>query len=307
VVHTYADLTAVGPGVASDWKLKLIEELYKRTRRYFDSGSLPGSPDDPYTEKKRTQLRENLIKIGAADSCHDMVDKLPLSLFGNSEPAQLASDMQLVNDHFASQDGTLCISRFEERWQSTRYTVIRREDERSIGTFARACGALSASGVTIMRARIEMVGDLAWDDFWVTDLENPASQSPQHRMDEISERVRHFLDSPDEPMPQPRQTWCSQTANEGDSVNVLPKKVMFDNDSVDRYTIISFFAYNEVGLLYRIASTMAELNLVLHFAKIDTHLDQVADVFYVSETDGSRITDRERQQEIRKALLAATS
>ena len=44
VVHTYADLVAVGPGVATDWKVNLIEDLYKRTRRYFDSGSLPGSP-----------------------------------------------------------------------------------------------------------------------------------------------------------------------------------------------------------------------------------------------------------------------
>lgn len=47
VVHTYADLVAVGPGVASDWKVQLIESLYKRTRHYFDSGNLPGSPDDP--------------------------------------------------------------------------------------------------------------------------------------------------------------------------------------------------------------------------------------------------------------------
>jgi [protein-PII] uridylyltransferase len=307
VVHTYADLTAVGPGVATDWKLNLIEELYKRTRRYFDSGSLPGSPDDPETERKRTQLRENLTKINASEFCNEMVENLPLSLLGNSEPAQLAENMQLVSDHFEKEDGTICISRFEERWDTTRYTVIRREGVQSIGTFARACGALSASGVTIMRARIEMVGDLAWDDFWVIDLEHPDSQSPQYRMDAISEKVRHFLDLPDEPMPQPRKTWDSQTANEGDSVYVLPKKVMFDNDSVDRYTIISFFAYNEVGLLYRIATGLAEQKLVLHFAKIDTHLDQVADVFYVSELDGSRITDLERQREIRAALVAATS
>ena len=53
VVHTYADLVAVGPGVATDWKVNLIEDLYKRTRRYFDSGSLPGSPDDPEIELKR--------------------------------------------------------------------------------------------------------------------------------------------------------------------------------------------------------------------------------------------------------------
>ncbi len=126
-------------------------------------------------------------------------------------------------------------------------------------------------------------------------------------MNAICDKVRHYLDSPDEPLPPPRLTWDCHAAKEGDSVYVLPKKVMFDNDSVDRYTIISFFAYNEVGLLYRIAACLAEQRLVLHFAKIDTHLDQVADVFYVSELDGSRITDLERQHEIRAALLVATA
>ncbi len=142
VVHAYADLTAVGPGVASDWKLNLIEELYKRTRRYFDSGSLPGSPNDPETESKRALLRENLTKIEASEFCHEMVERIPLSLLGNSDPDQLAADMQLVGYHFGNEDGTICTSRYEDRWQTTRYTVIRRENEQSIGTFARACGAL---------------------------------------------------------------------------------------------------------------------------------------------------------------------
>ena len=88
---------------------------------------------------------------------------------------------------------------------------------------------------------------------------------------------------------------------------MLPKKVVFDNETVDRYTILSFFAYDEVGLLYRIAATLAEKRVVLHFAKIDTHLDQVADVFYVSEQDGSKLTDPKRQREIRDALLDVAS
>ncbi len=306
VVHTFADLTAVGPGVATDWKLSLIEDLYKRTRRYFDSGSLPGSPNDPETDSKRDQIREHLVALDASEFCHDLIDQLPLSLIGNSEPGELASNMQLVGEHFGNSDSTICTSRFEQRWNSTRYTVVRREDGPSIGTFARACGALSVSGVTIMRARVERVGDLIWDDFWVVDLEYPDTESPQGRMDEISEKIRYYLDSPDEPLPAERQTWGSQSNKEGDSVNVLPKKVVFDNDSVDRYTIISFFAYNQVGLLFRIADALARQRVVLHFAKIDTHLDQVADVFYVSEQDGSRMTDPDRQRQIRGAILAAT-
>ena len=40
---------------------------------------------------------------------------------------------------------------------------------------------------------------------------------------------------------------------------------------------------------------------MLHFAKIDTHLDQVADVFYVTEEDGKQLND-DRQDEVRSGL-----
>ena len=45
------------------------------------------------------------------------------------------------------------------------------------------------------------------------------------------------------------------------------------------------------------------MSLVLHFAKIDTHLDQVADVFYLTEEDGSKLLAEDRKMQIRDALL----
>jgi [protein-PII] uridylyltransferase len=122
-------------------------------------------------------------------------------------------------------------------------------------------------------------------------------------MSQVCENVRRLLESPDEPLPPHRERWSPRTSREPDSVNVLPTKVVFDNQTVDRYTILSYFAYDELGLLYRIASTLAEKQVVLHFAKIDTHLDQVADVFYISEKDGSKLIDAQRQREVRDALL----
>lgn len=319
VVHTYCDLMAVGPGVATDWKLNLIEDLYRRTRRYFDSGNLPGSPDDPEIESKRSQVKQHLEEHDAPEPCHSLLAQMPLSLLVRGEPEHLASEVMMVCDRVRQgEHGALCVARYDPRWKAMRYTVIRREDERTIGTFARATGALSASGLTILRAQIETVGDIVWDDFWTCDPEatsetaegtvdplHDSSVDPEieQKVAEVCKSVCHLLDSPDDPLPRQRKTF--QLNREPDSVNLLPKTVVFDNDTVDRYTILSFFAYNEVGLLHRIADTIAQQELVLYFAKIDTHLDQVADVFYVTEQDGSRITTKERQQQIREALLDA--
>ena len=84
---------------------------------------------------------------------------------------------------------------------------------------------------------------------------------------------------------------------------MLPTKVVFDNETFDRYTILSLFTYDQVGLLYRIAAALADKQIVLHFAKIDTHLDQIADVFYVTER-GRQSDSRSRSvNRIRETLM----
>jgi [protein-PII] uridylyltransferase len=303
IVHTYADLVAVGPEVATEWKVNLIEDLYQRTRRYFDSGNLPGSPDDPEIDSKRAEVRQALDAKSASPDCYQLLNKFPLSLLSRGETGHLADAIEMVIRDLHGDRTTLCTSRYDPRFKATRYTVIRREDERTIGTFARATGALSTSGLAILRAQIEMVGEFAWDDFWVSDPGSADGPATPSRMSQVCENVRRLLESPDEPLPPHRERWSPRTSREPDSVNVLPTKVVFDNQTVDRYTILSYFAYDELGLLYRIASTLAEKQVVLHFAKIDTHLDQVADVFYISEKDGSKLIDAQRQREVRDALL----
>ncbi|MFG0262893.1 MAG: [protein-PII] uridylyltransferase, partial [Novipirellula sp. JB048] len=235
----------------------------------------------------------------------ELLQSMPLSLLTRSEPEPLADQICDVVAELDSKDESICLACFDPVFSAMRYTVVRREPQQSIGTFARATGALTTAGLSILRAQIETVGeDLAWDDFWVVDPLYPDCP-PTDRVQEIRERVCRLLDSPDQPLPAHPRRWATRS-QEGDRVNLLPTKVTFDNDTVDRFTIVSVFAYDEVGLLYRIASAFAEQEIVLHFAKIDTHLDQVADVFYVSQRDGSKVLDSDRMAAIEHALLTAT-
>jgi [protein-PII] uridylyltransferase len=61
-----------------------------------------------------------------------------------------------------------------------------------------------------------------------------------------------------------------------------------------------------MGLLYAVSKVLFEMQLVLHFAKISTHLDQVVDVFYVSDLNGAKIEESTRLYMIRQRLLQAT-
>ncbi len=302
IVHAVADLEAVGPEVVTDWKMNLIEELYLRTRRYFETGYLPGENDEEL-KAKRNEVRAALQQVNASPSCYRVLDEFPMSLLNRDDPQKLASHLQAAAQTTDTEGKPLCLGEFDPRLSAMRYTVIHREGDQIIGTFSRVTGALMTCGQIILRAQIETIdGDLVWDHFWVTDPDYPG-EPPQSRIDEVCQRVCQLLQSPDTPLPPLRRVWASQQHREPESVNVLPTNVVFDNDTVDRYTILSLFTYDQVGLLYRIAAALASLRMVLHFAKIDTHLDQIADVFYVSEQDGQKILDPQRQDQIRELLV----
>ncbi|NMC74199.1 MAG: hypothetical protein GYA56_07560, partial [Geobacteraceae bacterium] len=68
---------------------------------------------------------------------------------------------------------------------------------------------------------------------------------------------------------------------------------------------IDIYTHDKVGLLYRITSTLSELGLYIGVSKISTKIDQVADVFYVKDIFGHKITSEEKLSEIRQRLLAA--
>ena len=57
-----------------------------------------------------------------------------------------------------------------------------------------------------------------------------------------------------------------------------------------------------MGLLCDIAKAMLGLGLRIQLAKIATYGDQVADVFYVREEAGGKISGAERVREVRRAL-----
>src|SRR6056297_393809 len=94
IVHSVADLIAVGPGVATDWKMNLIEDLYLRTRRYFESGTLPDE-HDPQTEELRKKVAEDLKAVEACEESQAILAAMPLSILRRIESKQLVNELKL--------------------------------------------------------------------------------------------------------------------------------------------------------------------------------------------------------------------
>jgi [protein-PII] uridylyltransferase len=82
--------------------------------------------------------------------------------------------------------------------------------------------------------------------------------------------------------------------------------VRLDNDASSDATVIEVRAPDRVGLLHRIAKAMAELELDIRHAKIQTLGPEVIDTFYVRSA-GGKLTDAFHIREVERALLHAVA
>jgi [protein-PII] uridylyltransferase len=85
----------------------------------------------------------------------------------------------------------------------------------------------------------------------------------------------------------------------------FPTRVEIDNEVSSDYTVIDIYTHDKIGLLYRIASTLTELGLYIGISKISTKVDQVADVFYVKDIFGHKLSSERKIEEVRERMLQA--
>ncbi|HEV3138744.1 MAG TPA: [protein-PII] uridylyltransferase, partial [Pirellulales bacterium] len=166
-------------------------------------------------------------------------------------------------------------------------------------------GALASQGLQILAADINTLADgLVLDRFYVHDPDY-AERPPQERLDNVARALVESLRSPQESTPGFRKVWQSAASRDRAALQRLPTRVHIDNSTSDRFTILDIFALDRRGLLFTIARTLFELDLSVSLAKIGTYLDQVVDVFYVTDRAGTKIGNEQRLQQIAGRLRDA--
>jgi [protein-PII] uridylyltransferase len=134
--------------------------------------------------------------------------------------------------------------------------------------------------------------------------ETPGQPSAE-RLAKVSGALVASIDS-DEPPTFPKILGREQK-EAGAALSDLPNAVRIDNELSDECSVIEVITVDRRGLLYRLARALHDLGLVIRFSKIGTYLDQVVDVFYVTERDGQKPQGEERLNEIRESLMAVIS
>lgn len=301
---SYADLASVGPGVVNQWKVDLLLQLYYQTDAHFRDDK-PGDGPNSEIRQRRAAILQAKPQYTDADWWEKQVNALPISyLLRNSASiaaAEISSLQRLDTEH------CLTWGRYIESHNAVEYTIATRQTGQPIGTFHRITGSLSSQGMQIISAEIHTLPDsVAWDRFLVEDQEHEGPP-PQSRIDAVCKNIAKALDPNTTFAPVFPKKWAKRERLQQPDLQMQPTQVRFDNSTSDKHTIITLFAYDRRGLLYLVSKALFEMQLVLHSAKISTHLDQVVDVFYVSDLEGNKIEETTQLYMIRQRLLQATN
>ena len=169
------------------------------------------------------------------------------------------------------------------------------------GLFSRVAGVLALNGLDVLRADASSSDDgMALAVFRVDSPFGPALPW---------DRVRHDLDlalTGRLALNARLQERARQYARRTPSAASPPTtSVTIDNDSSATATVIDVQAADGIGVLYRITRALADLDLDIRFAKVQTIGHQVVDSFYVRDAGGEKITDPDHLRELERALLHA--
>jgi [protein-PII] uridylyltransferase len=81
--------------------------------------------------------------------------------------------------------------------------------------------------------------------------------------------------------------------------------VTIDNRASTDHTVVEVMTKDRPGLLYTLSQALHEMSLTIAIAKINTEGTRVADVFYITEADGSKIAPGQRTDQVREGILAS--
>jgi [protein-PII] uridylyltransferase len=183
-----------------------------------------------------------------------------------------------------------------------RLTVVAADRH---GLFARVAGVLSLHGLDVLDAAATTEGSWALEVFrvessfgptfsWakvVADVERALAGQLAIRA-RLADRIRTY---------GARRARSRHGLVEG----LGEPEIRFDVDATPDATVVEVEAADALGVLYRITSALADLDLDITSAKVQTLGPRVVDSFYVRDGQGAKVTDADVLAEIERALLHA--
>ena len=179
-----------------------------------------------------------------------------------------------------------------------RLTVITGD---RTGLFSRTAAVLALNGLDVLSAAAYSNDDgMALQVFRVE-----SSRGPTIAWDRVVRDLEKALDGRlalEARLRERAQTYARSTRS---PEQPQAPSVTFDNEVSDLATVVEVRAPDRIGVLYRITRAIAELDLDIRSAKVQTMGQDVVDAFYLRGSDGAKVTDPDYLVEIERSIIGS--
>ena len=292
---SYADLSAVGPNVWTEWKGTLLSKLYLKTERVLSGRAHAG---DAYWTLPKARAVEAAappaLRRGVSEHLRQMGERYFIAF----SPEQIADHMACMEE---ARDSGLALRRINDNETGTTDVVLCVQD--SHGLFAKIAGSFASQLVDVQRALVFTAPDgYVVDRFTVADAVNRRPLTDR-QFEAVKEVLYHVLLARGSVQDYVNKSRSRLFALHQPRLPV-PTRIRFDNEASRTDTVVDIETGDRTGLLYDIACVLAGHGISFFSSYVVTDARQVRDSFYVRLGD-SKILDPALQEAVRSDLQAA--
>ena len=288
---TFADMRAVSIEIWNQWNAILLWQLYTRTLEF-----LQGEMEFLKVEELQARVTQLISEAVGEAAIARHFETMPDQELVSQAPDLIGKQIQLVEK---LGDLPIAVSHFAENQSYTQIGICTRNAR---GIFRQITAVFTVENINILRAMINTRSDgIVIDVLNVTD--GQTGKAPildrYHQIEETLTAVWNGEVDAETVLEEQRE---SDPLLRRQQRHIQPR-IRIDNEASDRATIIDIRAQDQVGLLYTISDAFYKLGLDIHLAKITTEAFIAEDSFYVTDTNGAKITDPTRLKNIQDALV----
>ena len=287
---TVADIRGTSPKVWNAWKGKLLEDLFRLTRRALGGGA--PDPDAEVEARKREALVMIALYAMPFEAHKPLWDTLDVGYFMRHD----ASDIAWHTRHLSravGADKPVVRARRSPVGEGLQVLVYTRDQP---DLFARICGYFDHGGFSILDARVHTARNgYALDTFQIV------TSSPPDQYRELTSMVENGLAAAIAQTGPLREPSRGRVSRRVKSFPIAPRVTLRPDEKAQRW-LLNISASDRVGLLYSVARILARHKINLQLAKVATLGERVDDTFLI---DGPELQHNRAQIEVETELLQA--
>ncbi|NOQ45239.1 MAG: [protein-PII] uridylyltransferase, partial [Desulfobulbaceae bacterium] len=295
-----ADSRATGPSAWSDWKGSLLAEFFLRVKSCL-AAACESPENKPEEERPDSQgvawLRDQIKALLPAGIDAIRLAHLPDDYIVSFTPEMVVRHLQLHSEQATRLQQQVVL--FPEPRQGYWSLLVISRDR--AGLLAKLFGVLALHNLSVLAAQI-----FTWNDGTAVDVLDvmppAAGEFTEHDWESLERDLNLAVNYRLDVGLQLHNKLHSYGFKPKKPVQQLNEKVVIDNESSARFTLIEVHAGERLGALYQLTQTLTDFGLDIHRAKIATEVEQLIDVFYVTMRGGEKLEDLQFMDKVRETL-----